>query len=237
MSTTYELTAGQLVTRAYRVIGDLVPPWVPDDDQMTQGLIALNLMLKGWQADGINLFRQTQIAIPVSAGQGWPGNPITITPLIMGLEEARLVIQPSPNLYERELGIIPYVQYMMLPNKQSASSPSTITFDKQVNASNVYIFPLSQLGCTINATVARTVNDVLTPQDIPDFPSEWTEGAMYNLADRIMDDSGVRASDPQTSDSITKHAIAFYTKLLAFDRPDSVFIRPWGSRGTGKAWR
>lgn len=239
MTTTFALTAGQLITKAYRIIGGLTPPWTPSDDQMTQGILSLNAMLKGWQADGINLYRQTQISMAIAAGQGCPGNPYSITPQIMGLEEARLVITQSPNLNERPLGVFSYIDYMNLPNKQSSNTtgPSVIMFDKQVSQSNIYIWPLASNGCTLNATVARMVNDVNLPQDPIDFPSEWTEGAMYNLADRMMNDSGVRAADPVTAEDITGHAITFYTKLLNFDRPDSVFVRPWGKRGTGKFWR
>ena len=80
MSTTFTLTTGQMVTRAYRLIGALTPPWQPTADQMNEGIIALNLMLKGMQADGINLFRQTQLSLTVGAMQGLPttiGTPIS----------------------------------------------------------------------------------------------------------------------------------------------------------------
>lgn len=220
------------------MIGNLTPPWTPSDDQMTQGLIVLNIMLKGWQADGLNLFRQEQVTLTVTANQGQPSNPYSITPLILDLTEARLVIQPSPNLYERPLGIYSYIDYMNLPNKQAANTagPSIIMFDRQTNASNVYIWPLATNGCTINATVARTISDVNAPEDALDLPAEWTECVVYNLADRLMEDGGVRAADPATAQSITQHAIAFYTKLLNFDRPDSVFMRPWGRKGSGRFW-
>ncbi len=209
---------------------------------MTQGLIALNAMLKGFQADGINLFRQTQLEITVGAMQGLPstiGTPITISPLVLGIEECRVVIQPSPNLYERPLAIYSYIDYMNLPNKQSntSSGPSVITFDKQVNQSLFYIWPLATNGCVLHGTFARTVNDVTQASDPVDYPDEWTEGGIYSLADRLMDDSGMAAADPATAARIQQHAAIFYQKLLNFDRPSSVFVRPWGSRGSGKFWR
>lgn len=240
MSTTFTLTAGEMITRAFRLIGCLTPPWTPSDDQMEEGIVALNLMLKGMQADGVNLYRQTQISIPVGVGQGLPatlGTPISVTPLVMGLEDARLVIQPSPNLYERPLAIYSYGDYMNLPNKQAASSPSVICIDKQVGATYLYIWPLSATGCTINASVARTVNDVTAAADAVDAPPEWMEGLTYSLADRLMEENGVAAADPATAQRITTHAAVFYQKLLSFDRPTSVYVRPWGRKGSGRAWR
>lgn len=239
MTITWSLNAGQLITRAYRILGNLTPPYVPTDDQLTQGLIALNGMLKGWQADGINLYRQEQVSWSVPAGVGYAGTPYQPTPRIMGLEEARWVVQPAPNLYERQMGIYSYIDYMQLPNKLSntPSGPSVICFDKQDTVSNIYVWPLPTNGGTINATIGRVVNDVNTVDDTLDFPDEWTEGAVYNLADRLMDDTAMSNSDPQTAQRIALHAAAFYQKLLSFDRPTSVFMRPWGKRGRGKFWR
>jgi hypothetical protein len=239
MSTTWSLNAGALITRAYRILGNLNAPWVPTDDQLNQGLIALNAMLKGWQLDGINLYRQTQLSLAVPTGIGYAGNPFQITPLIMGFEEGRWVVQPAPNLYERPLAVYSYIDYMNLPNKlaKASSGPSVVCFDKQVNASNFYFWPLPTNGGTMNCTVARTTNDVNFVTDPLDFPSEWTEDAIYTLADRLMDDSGMAASDPATADRIQRRAAAFYSKALNFDRPTSVYVRPWGRKGSGKFWR
>lgn len=239
MSTTWSLNAGQLITQALRKIGNLVPPWTPNEDQMSQGIIALNAMLKGWQIDGISLYRQEQVQLTVPTNVGYAGTPLNVTPLFLGLEEARWVITPVPNLYERPMGIFSYLDYMNLPNKlsKSDSGPSVICFDRQVSTSSLYFWPLPTFGGTCNVTVGRTVNDVNLPSDPLDFPTEWTEGAIYSLADRIMDDNGVAAADPETANRITQHAVIFYQKLLNYDRPDFVMMRPWGKRGSGRFWR
>ena len=239
MTTTFSLNAGQFITRAYRILGVLPSGGVPTDDQFTQGIIALNAMLMGWQADGINLYRQTQLSLTVGAMQGVPGNPVSITPLIMGFEEGRWVVTPAPNLFERPMGIFTYVDYQTLPNKLAGttSGPSVVMFDKQENASNLYLWPPPTYGGTLNCTVGRSVNNVLVPTDPVDVPNEWTEGVIYNLADRLMDDEAVAMADPATSQNIQHRAQVFYGKLLNFDRPTSVMIRPWGKRGSGKFWR
>ena len=237
MSTTYSLNAGQVITQAFRKIGCLQPPYTPSDDQLSVGILNLNFMLKGFQTDGVNLFRQTQIQMIIPAGVGFAGTPFQLTPLILTLEDARLVVQPQPNLYERPLGIYSYEDYMLLPNKMQKSQPSVICFDRQTTTSNIYIWPLTQNGCTINATVARTINDVLTVNDTLDIPIEWTEGVIWCLADRLMDDAGVRQADPETAQSVSIHAATFYQKLLNFDRPDFVNMRPYGKTGNSRIWR
>lgn len=240
MSTTYTLTAGEMATRAYRIIGNLqAPAYTPTADQMNQAIIALNIMLKGMQADGINLYRQTQLQLAIPAGIGYAGNPFEITPLVLGMEEVRLQIQPAPNLYERPLAIYSYIDYMNLPNKLSnnTSGPSVVTLDRQTTQSNLYMWPLATNGCILNGTFGRTVNDVNVSTDAIDAPIEWMEGLTYTLADRLLDDEGTASADPATAQRVAIHAVAFYKKLLDFDRPSSVFVRPWGRKGSGKFWR
>lgn len=238
-TTTFSLNAGQFIARAYRILGVLPSGGVPTDDQFEQGIIAFNAMLKGWQADGINLYRQEQLSLNVAAGQGVPGNPVSITPLILGFEEGRWVVQPAPNLFERPLGTFSYIDYQTLPNKLagSTSGPSIVMFDKQENASNLYLWPPPTYGGTLNCTVGRSVLDITQPNDTVDVPIEWTEGVLYNLADRLMEDEAVAMADPATAQRITERAVTFYSKLLNFDRPNSVFVRPWGKKSSGKMWR
>lgn len=237
MSTTNSLNAGQIITEALRKGGMLQPPWTPSDDQFSTGLINLNFMLKGLQADGPNLWRLTQVQWTIPAGVGYAGNPYQPTPLFLTLADARLIITPAPNLFERPLGVYSYEDYMLLPNKLASSNPTVICFDRQATTSNIYIWPLPAQGCVINATVARTINDVTSVNDTLDVPLEWTEGVIWMLADRLLDDGGVRESDPATSQSVSMHAMAFYQKLLNFDRPDAVYIRPYGKTGNSKIWK
>ncbi len=236
-TTTSTLNAGQMITQAYRKLGVLPSGGVPTADQMNQGIVNLNLLLKGWQSDGINLWRQVQLTVNVDPGQGTPSNPIVVTPPLLGFEEARIVVTPEPNLYERPLGTISYIDYMRYPNKQTGGSPSVICFDKQENQTNFYIYPLFQYAGTIHMTVGRPILDVTQASDTIDVPIEWNEGVVYNLADRLMEDEGVAAADPATAQRITERAALFHTKLLDFDRPSSIYLRPFGKPGQSSIWR
>ncbi len=238
-TTTWSLTAGQFITDALDRLGNLPAGGVPTDDQFNKGILAFNALLKGNQADGPNLYRITNISIAVGAMQGCLNNPIIVTPLVLNLQTARVVVTPEPNLYERPLAIYSYADYSNLPNKmaQTTSGPSLIVFNRQTTQSIFYCWPLPTFGCTINAMVSRTVNDVVNPEDPVDIPSEFTEGYIWSLADRLMDYEGMAAADQVTADRITQHAVAFQAKLENYDRPDSVYVRPYGRRGSGRFWR
>lgn len=234
MSVNATITAQTAITRAYRMLGLLEPPWVPNEDQMTQGLLAANLMQRGWEADGINIWRQEQrtIAVPALAQS------VAITPYVMGVEQVSWVVSPAPNLYKRPLGYYSYIDYFNLPNPQAqASSPSIYMFDKQDTTSTLYLWPVPQAAGTLIATVARSVNDIAAESDVLDIPGEWAETYVYNLADRLMNDQAIASSDPATAEDIRTHAMVLYQKLKDFDRPTSVFVRPWGKAGQSRIWR
>ncbi len=235
MSVNGQITFAQAATRAYRILGNLEPPWVPSDDQMEQALIAGNAMQKGWQGDGINLWRQEQRSISVAA----MSPSVEITPYVLGVEQASWVVQGGANTYKRPMGVYSYVDYWNLPNPnaQATSGPSVYMFDKQDTTSTLWIWPVPTNGGTIIATVARAVTDITSESQTLDIPGEWTEAFIYNLADRLMDDQAVASADPQTAQRITQHAIVLYQKMLNFDRPTSLFMRPQGPSGYGRPWR
>lgn len=238
MSNTFTMDALALATRAYRRLGILPAGGAPTDDQFTQFVTVYNSAALGVQADGPSLYRLTQVSWTVPAMTGYPGNPFVTPFIIMGLPEARVIVTPAPNLFERELGVVPYLDYMQLPNKlQSDNQSVQICIDKQVTQTNLYFWPLATYGETINATVVRQVDSISEPTDAIDFPQEWYEGLSYMMADRLMDDEGVAAADQITADRISKRAIAFEETLLNFDRPTSVMIRPWGRAGSGRFYR
>lgn len=238
MTNTFILTALGLSQRAYRRLGILPAGGVPTDDQFTQFVTVFNSAALAFQASGPNLYRLTQLSLTIPAAVGYSGNPFVMPNIVLGLLNARWVVAPAPNLFERPLAIYTYDDYMNLPNKLSQSqSPSLVTIDKQVTATWLYFWPLPTYGGTCNVTVARQPNSISQPTDTLDFPPEWWEDLAYVMADRLMDDEGVAAADPATAQRISQRASEFLDKLENFDRPTSVMIRPYGKAGTGRMWR
>ena len=237
MSVTFNPTFNTLAARSYRLItgqGADVNGGAITNDQLTQALLAANLMLKNWQSSGVNLYRRTQVTLSIGAGQGTPANPYPFSPNVIGVMECRWVINPSPNLYERPLGAFTYIQYMRLPNKYSGgSSPSVYMYDRQQAGSNLYLYPYVANGGQVNASVVRIANDISSPSATVDLPQEWLETFVYCLADRLMDDEALSdaAQAANTATRITQRAERLYKSVLDFDRPDSIYIQPEGSAG------
>lgn len=239
-STTFSLNAGEFITRAYTLNGFVSSGDPINADQVTQGIIAFNLMLKAWQEDGTNLWRQERLIIDVEAGQGAWGNPISLDPLVMDVSDAYWVTNiGTPQEYDRQLGRFSRKDYNTLPNKYSTTSsgPYCYYFDRQENASNLYIFMLPQFGGQMALDVARSVLDITQSSDTVDIPAFAQEAVLYGLADRLMDDEAGAMADPATSQRIERRAAAAYEKLLDFDRPNSLTIKPAGRKGASAFWK
>lgn len=68
-STDYNLTATQIVNRAMRHMGVLAQEETPAAAELADGLEALNVMVKQWQADGVNLWKHEDMIVWLVKGQ------------------------------------------------------------------------------------------------------------------------------------------------------------------------
>lgn len=227
MSVVWTLNAEQALQRAYLMIGALTSPeYTMSDFQAAQGLTVANATLKAMITWGASVFRQFPDTLTVTAGVPTVPVPNTVT----GIEEARWVVSLSP-LYERPLGRFQWVDYQNLPTKNAQGAPTIYMFDYQVNATQLYIWPVPTLGGTINCTVIRRANDINALTDPIDLPNEWLDGYVYLLADALVDDQGLADMNPGNVQHIRDRAIYWTDKMQNFDRPSSVFLRPWGKKG------
>lgn len=233
MAVTWTLNAEQALQRAYLMIGSLTSPdYTLSDFQQAQGLTVANAVLKSMMTWGANVFRQFPQTLTLTAGS--PTVPIPND--VVGIEEARWVQSLNP-LYERPLGRFQWIDYMNLPTKNAPGNPTIFMFDYQVDSTQLYIWMVPQTTGTINCTVIRRANDLTSLTDPIDLPSEWIEGYTYLLADALVDDQGLADMNPGNVEHIKERAIYWSDKLQNFDRPTSVFLRPWGKKGLKPFWR
>lgn len=68
-STDYNRTATEIVNRALRNLGVLAQEETPAAAELQDGLEALNVMVKTWQVEGINLWKQEDLILWLVKGQ------------------------------------------------------------------------------------------------------------------------------------------------------------------------
>lgn len=187
----------------------------PDGAEMMK---RLTWMLKSWEAQGANLWRQEE----GSAVFGIGVKTVTLDPRPVDVLEARFVQSSSYQLQMQrwELG-----EYQRIPNKdQPGSTPLAFYLQKLVGSVKMTIWPVPSLSTTIKYTYARVFEDVTDLNQTLDIPQQWMETVYMNLASRCASMFGATRLDPAAVTVIGQRAIILESQLLDQDRSASVFM-------------
>lgn len=211
------MTAQQLVTAAMEELGVISSGEQPTAEEGETGLARLNWMLKSWQADGVNLWREEEGEVEFLAGE----QSVTLDPNVDDVLEARLV---QSSTYERPLQRVEIGEYRAYPNKAQQGWPAVFYLNKQRSSTSLTLWPVPSEDVTIRYTYARIIEDVTDLQQEVDVPQEWLEAVWVNLAARLITIFGVTRIDPTAAAEVKERAIILYDKMLTQDRPASVFM-------------
>lgn len=116
------------------------------------------------------------------------------------------------------------LDYRELPNKDATGTPTQFFYDPQIPAGNIYIWPTENIVVdAIKFTWMRELQDFATDANTPDFPQEWLDTLIYNLAFSMAPEFGV----PQEQYAMIKEQAALYLDLaMGFDRePESIYFQ------------
>lgn len=181
-STDFNLNGGQIVTAALRKLRVLGGGESATADQMTDGLQALNLMVKSLQARGIHLWRRTEGSLALTADtQSYTfGSGGDFTTRALRIEDMR---SQKTGEAEIPMWLLSRDEYFDLPNKDTTGTPTQFYYDPQLTTAKLYIWPVpNATGTTLKFTYARQFEDFDEQAHDPDFPQEWLNLLVYGLA-------------------------------------------------------
>jgi hypothetical protein len=229
MSSTYTVTRDQIITSALRKLGVLEIGDTPDSDTIANAAMALNLLIKQLSVEGLRLWKNSELIIPLTSEQTTyilggsnstlmydtqnPNTPITDKPLkvIQGFYRN---IQATPNI-DTPVLVVSKQEYNMLGSKYSTGTANTIFYDvKKLNGIlYVYLTPdaNAQTNLQLHIVAQLPLNDLSSALDIPDFPNEWMNCLVWNLADQLALEYGV----PMNSRQEIGQRAATYKSLLS----------------------
>ncbi len=126
---------------------------------------------------------------------------------------------------EIPMKIISRQEYFNIPLKTTQGKPTQLYYDPQLTNDRVYIWATFQnINDFIIVTAQRQIEDFNTLADTADFPVEWNEAIIYNLAARLMLPYGI---DKVTRDDISNMAQGFLESARDFDQEaTSIFFTP-----------
>jgi hypothetical protein len=213
MATDFGMTATDAVTQAMNDLGVLGIGKEPKSAELEAGIFRLNAMLKSWQAEGVNLWREDDRTITITADTA----SVALDDDIRQVFGARLIGD-----YERILTQWEREDYLSLPVKDSSGDPTVFYVSRQRDNLTAYFWPVPTANSTVKLDCERIVNTIEDGSDTIDVPDAWNETVVAGLAARLapLFGAGARAQD------IKERAASLYARLLDDDRPQSVFIGP-----------
>lgn len=209
MTTTYTVTRDQVITQAIRKLGVLEIGDTPDSNTLTNASLCLNLLIKQMNTEGLKLWKVSELIIPLTASTTKyilggassvlmydslaPSVAITDRPLKAIQGFYRNISQTPP--IDVPLQMMSRSDYNLLGSKQSTGTTNSFFYD--VRALNgvlyLYLTPDTTAATTLQVHLVcqMPLGDISLSTDIPDFPNEWMNCLVWNLADQLAIEYGV----------------------------------------------
>ena len=250
MSSTYTISRDQIISLALRKLGVLEIGAVPDTDTIDNAAMSLNLLIKQFSIEGLKLWKNSELIIPLVTNQ---------STYILGGSTSTLMydsLNPTVAITDRPLKVIqgfyrnnsvsPYIdipvmviskqEYNVIGSKFSTGTANTIFYDTKKLNGVLYVYLTPDVNASTNMElhiVAQLpLDDLSTALAIPDFPNEWMNCLVWNLADQLSLEYGVPMNSRQ---EIAMRAGTYKTLLNDWDvEAASTFFAP-DFRSTGNS--
>lgn len=227
-SFDFNVTRDELIKASLRLLGvghrgESVPA-----DEINDAVEALQIMLKAWQADGLQLWKRDEQSITLTGSKrvytlGPTGDIVMQRPLRL-LEVVR---RDSSNI-DVPLNKLSKNEYYGLANKFSEGIPVSYHFDPQLDNSELTLWQVPSTATaaeyTIEIVYHRPFEDMDSTTNNFDCPVEWLEAIKFGLALRLAPEYGV---DLPQQYRLQKQFDDIYDKALSWDVENtSIYFQP-----------
>ena len=222
--TTYTLSLNELIAEAFDIIGVGSEGETISADMYDRAKRSLNLMILTLNAEEDLWRRETRVVTLLDGVAAYA----LASPKPMRVEAARRKLTLGG--YETPMTMWSRQEYLDQPNKtNSPSTPVNFYYDPQRDTGTLFVWPAPSAAVSTANTVQL---DILRPMFVMDssantldFPQEWQETVVYNLATRLM--AKYPVNDGSLANLVIAQATALMTKLKAWDNEQaSIYLQP-----------
>ena len=232
-TTTFSVNRNQVITSALRKLGVLELGEVPDAETIANGSFVLNLLIKQLATSGLRLWTIDEYILPLVANKTF----YTIGPALtsdLATDRPLKVIQSflrntsaTPNI-DIPMTLISKQEYNILGSKFSTGIVNSIYYDIRQTEGILHVFLTPDANTSTNYELhffgQRPLYDINSASDVPDFPNEWFNTLVWNLADQLAIEYGVPANHRQ---EIAMRAKAYLDQMDDWDvETTSTFFQP-----------
>lgn len=235
MSTTYSVTAGQLINASARLQGFTIQGGTPPAVVVTTMLEGLNILVKAWSSRGLKVWRVQEQVIPLTTmprflqlGPTATSPPGIVMDRPLRIEECFIRYNPtSQTPADVSLQALSRNEYDMLGNKFSSGTPNSYYYDQQIPNGILYLYVVPDslaAGFEVHILARKQISDIASTADTLDFPSEWYQALKHALADETALENQIPES---VADRISAKASQYREEMEDWDREyTSVFFQP-----------
>jgi len=232
-STDYSIAKNDLISAALRMIGVGSIDEAPTADEISQAATTLNMMLKAWQTDGLQLWQIRQKSMtPVESQYQYSLGITSPSGDVVGSRPMRII-----DIYRRTTATVTDVplikntreEYWLLSDKDIEGTPVSYYYDLQLTDGVLNIWPAPDAAFaaanTLEILYQKPYDDMdVASTDDFEFPSEWYEAIKYGLAVRLAPEYGI----PRLERTLLhQEAAAVKEKAMSWDQEDgSIFLTP-----------
>ena len=214
--TDWPLTAGDIVKQAMYELGELTQGEDPSGEEIEDGIIRLNGMLRSWGGEG-NLFRESSETLTLPAGTASAALPADVR----YVNSVRYV-----GSYNRPLAAWNRGQFYSVPNRAQSGTPAAYYVSESISGCTITVWPVPSTDAVLELDYSRQAQTVTDPSETVDVPEDWQEALILGLASRLASMFGTTETAAGKVARIDSRAQALYQRLLDRDRPDAYIFEP-----------
>jgi hypothetical protein len=230
----FSLNRDALIKRSMLMLGVISAAQTPTPNEVSAASNALNLMLKSWQADGMQLWQVNQISMTPTAVQAYPFGPTDTT---------NTAYRPTEVLevYRRTTADEVYVpmirlareDFFTLSDHDSTGTPVNYYYNNDQTDGEMLVWPIANTNFIANNTIevllTKPFDDMDAAADSLAFPQEWELAVVYGLCVILAPEYGVPTTDQKmliaqaekekqkVMDWDTEHVSIFFTPEPRFN--------------------
>lgn len=228
-TTTYTIARDDLITEALKILEVLEEGQSASATQLSDSLPPLQLLIKSMANKGLFLWKRTNISVtPLVEDQA----NYTFGPSNFGsalsLRIYDVTLKETSSSIERPIRPMSLEEYESLSNKTTSGQPTQYYWKKLNTSSILYLWPVpdatTAAGYTVEVVAQTQFEDMTATATNFDFPVEWLDAIVYQLAVRLAPMFGYPLEKRKY---LKMEAAEKLEEALDFDQEDaSVYIKP-----------
>jgi len=136
-------------------------------------------------------------------------------------------VRESKSEIDTPLDSLSYEQYFQQPNKTQLGTPTMYQYDRQLGIGIIRVWLVPQdVEWLLKITYSEKIEDFDSNSNTPDFPQEWEDALVLNLAVKLAPVYG--KANSQNFIALQQDATNALTEAMGIDNEqESMFIQPW----------